>query len=106
MKKLLFILIIFCVCKTYGQATISGTYLIGNEQVSVSADEMSYWLIYETTDNSDRLKYEENTPENEQIWTVWRSGKHQGTIVFKSDYSSGTYTDYNSMVESPVKKLR
>jgi hypothetical protein len=77
----------------------------GDKKVSVSADEMTYWLIYTDDNISDRLQYEENTPENDQIWLVWRNGRQQGTIIFKSDYSSGTYTDYRTAEEFLIKKI-
>jgi hypothetical protein len=104
-KKLLYILVIACTCSVYSQNIISGTYFIGDKKASISADEMSYWIIHESDNTNCRLQYEENTPANEQIWTVRCGGKRQGTIVFKNDYSSGIYTDYNSGEESYVKKI-
>ena len=78
--------------------------MIGDKKASIGADEMSYYLIYDDDKTHYVLQYEENTPENDQIWRVWK-GETAGTIVFKSDYSSGMYTDYKTMVESYVKKI-
>lgn len=104
MKKLLLFVFLFSAAAGYSQSTISGTYMIGDKKATISADEMSYWLIHEN-ENSYRLQYEENTPENEQIWLVRYEGKQKATIRFKSDYSSGIYTDYTTGSESYVKKI-
>ena len=101
----IFIVLAFACGSIYCQQTISGKYFLGDKKVSISADEMSYWLIYEEEHISDRLQYEENTLENDQIWLVWRKGNQVGTIVFKSDYSSGIYKDYRTGQEQLVKKI-
>jgi hypothetical protein len=103
-KKILFILVIVCACSVYSQSRISGSYLVGDKKATIGADEMSYWLMYEN-EEAQRIQYEENTPENDQIWRVYLHGNQVGTIVFKSSYSSGIYTDYQTLVESYVKKI-
>jgi hypothetical protein len=103
-RKFLLVLVLMCAGKICSQETISGQYFVGDKKASIHADEMSYYLVYEEDKMVTRLQYEENTPENEQIWLVWYKGKQAGTIIFKSDYKTGTYTDYRTGQESLVKK--
>lgn len=106
MKKALFIfLILFSAAAVYSQSSISGIYMIGDKKASISADEMSYWLLHEDNTEARRLQYEEDIPEGDHIWLVWHDGKQEGTLVFKSDYSGGKYTDYRTGAESVVMKI-
>lgn len=106
MKKALFIFfILFSAAAVYSQSSISGTYMLGDKKFSISADEMSYWMMYEEPGDARRLQYEEDIPEGDHIWLVWLNGNQEGTLVFKSDYSSGRYTDYRTGAESYVMKI-
>lgn len=106
MIKKITLLFLFLTCAAaYSQNSISGQYLIGEQKASIYADEMAYWLDFDNDNTAYRLTYEENNLENEQIWTVWKNGKQQATLVLKSDYSSGVYTDYRTDKESFVKKI-
>lgn len=89
---------------TYSQS-IQGDYYLGDEKVSITMDDNSYYVIYAKDNIKRLLQYEENTPENEQIWLEWQNAKQTGTLVLKSDYSSGKYTDYRSGAESYIKKI-
>lgn len=108
MKKFLFAaLLFFCAAGIYSQSnSISGTYMLGDKKVSISADEMSYWMMYEEPGDARRLQYEEDIPEGDHIWLVWLNGNQEGTLVFKSDYSGGTYKDYRTGAESLVMKIQ
>ena len=96
-----FILVISGVC--YSQS-FTGNYYLGEEKVSIINDENSYYIVYEKDGGKRLLQYEENTPENDQIWLEWLNAKQTGTLVLKSDYSSGVYTDYRTYKESLIKK--
>jgi hypothetical protein len=73
-------------------------------KVSITMDYESYYVVYPDA-SKGLLQYEENTPENDQIWTERKNGKRIGTWVFKSDHSSGIYTDYNTGKEQFIKKI-
>ena len=104
-KKIILLFLFLSVSFVYSQNSISGQYFIGEQKASIYADEMAYWLSFENESPAYRLAYEENNLENDQIWTVWKNGKQSATLVIKSDYSSGTYTDYRTDKESFVKKI-
>ncbi|MEO8513330.1 MAG: hypothetical protein ABI543_07210 [Ignavibacteria bacterium] len=95
--------IMFTAGKTYSQS-FTGDYNLGDDKISITLDDNSYYVVHETGGIKGKLQYEENTPENDQIWLEWQNGKQVGTYVFKSDYSKGIYTDYKSGQESYIKK--
>ncbi len=84
---------------------IEGNYFLGDEKVSITHDENYYYINYEKDGSKRILQYEENTPENEQIWLEWLNAKQTGTLILKSDYSSGIYTDYRTYKESYIKRI-
>ncbi len=106
MVKLLFVLAALLVISisSYSQS-IEGDYYLGDEKVSITMDDNSYYVVYAKDNIKRLLQYEENTPENDQIWIEWQNAKQTGTLVLKSDYSSGRYTDYRSGAESFIKKI-
>lgn len=106
MKKYYLILLFFiaAVSPVFSQS-LTGQYLIGESKISITNDEMSYYVLYESDDSQRRLNYEENNLQNEQIWTEWDKGKQTGTFVFKPDYSSAIYTNYRTDKEDYVKKI-
>jgi len=107
-KKILFIAAaLFLFAGVYGlkSQTLEGNYFLGDQKITISVDDDTYYVKREGTDQRWRLQYEENTPENDQIWVEWQKGNQTGTYVLKSDYSSGIYTDYRTQKESYVKKI-
>lgn len=107
-KKLLYLIVVIvfysCITDLKSQS-LQGTYFVGDDKVTISADENTYYVSREGSELKSRLQYEENTPENDQIWLEWQKGNQTGTYVLKSDYSSGIYTDYRTLKESYVKKI-
>lgn len=105
MLKYLAILFVVCaVCIPLRSQSITGEYMLGDSKISITNDEMAYYVMYESDNTQRRLSYEENNLQNEQIWTEWYKGKQTGTFVFKPDYSSAIYTNYRTDKEDYVKK--
>jgi hypothetical protein len=89
---------------SYSQS-FEGNYFLGDgKKVSITHDENYYYMNYESDGSKRVLQYEENTPENDQIWLEWLNSKQTGTFVFKNDYTSGIYTDYRTGEQSYIKK--
>lgn len=106
MLKYFAILFVICAaCLPVRSQSITGDYMLGDSKVSITNDEMAYYVNYESDKTQRRLNYEENNLQNEQIWTEWYKGKQTGTFVFKSDYSSAIYTNYRTDKEDYVKKI-
>lgn len=105
MKKLIFSAVVFLIVASsiYSQS-FTGDYFLGDQKVSITFDDEHYYIVYETGGSKRILQYEENTPENDQIWLEWLNAKQTGTLVLKPDYSSGIYTDYRTNQESYIKK--
>ncbi len=101
-------ILVFTLFLLAGETTsqsFEGDYFLGDgKKVSITHDENYYYINYESDGSKRVLQYEENTPENDQIWLEWLNAKQTGTFVFKSDYSSGVYTDYRTSQESYIKK--
>lgn len=106
MVKLIFVIAAFVVISVTSYAqSFEGDYYLGDEKVSITMDENSYYIVYAKDNTKRLLQYEENTPENEQIWLEWQNAKQTGTLILKSDYSTGRYTDYRTGTESFIKKI-
>jgi hypothetical protein len=106
MLKYIIIIAALFICVSASESqTILGEYMLGEQKISVTNDEMSYYVYYENDKTQRRLNYEENNLENEQIWTEWDKGSQSGTFVFKADYSSAIYTNYRTDKEDYVKKI-
>lgn len=105
MVKLLIVLaaLLIISISSYSQS-IEGDYYLGDEKVSITMDDNSYYVVYAKDNVKRLLQYEENTPENDQIWLEWQNAKQTGTLVLKSDYSTGVYTDYRTGKDSYIKK--
>lgn len=107
MKKLLYsfavLFILFAACEVKSQS-LEGNYLVGAEKVEIRMDDYAYYVYREGGDIKNSLKYEESTPENDQIWVERKNGKKYGTFVFVSNYSTGVFTNYGYGKESNVKK--
>ncbi len=105
MVKLFFVLaaLLIISISSYSQS-IEGDYYLGDEKVSITMDDNSYYVVYAKDNVKRLLQYEENTPENDQIWLEWQNAKQTGTLVLKSDYSTGVYTDYRTGKDSYIKK--
>jgi len=105
MKKLFSISIFFFLLSGFSiSQSLQGEYFLGDIRVSISMDYESYYVTY-PDGTKGLLQYEENTPANDQIWTERKNGKRTGTWVFKSDHSSGIYTDYKTGAEQFIKKI-
>lgn len=105
MKKIFSISILFFLLSGLSLSqSLQGEYFLGDMKVSITMDYESYYVIY-PDGTKGLLQYEENTPANDQIWTEKKNGKRIGTWVFKSDHSSGIYTDYNTGKEQFIKKI-
>jgi hypothetical protein len=102
--SLLISILITAGVKIYSQ-TIEGNYFLGEERIIISADYNNYIVTYSDKNTSSKIVYEENTPENEQIWLEYINGKRTGTFVFKQDYSTGIYTNYQTQKEYYIKKI-
>lgn len=91
----------------YSQS-FTGNYFVGEQKVTITIEDNFYYIIYEDGNIKRLLQYEENTPENDQIWLEWQKVKQTtrqtGTLVFKQDYTSGIYTDYRTGQEFYIKK--
>lgn len=106
MLKYLAILFLICAAALpVSSQSLTGEYMLGDTKVSISNDEMTYYVIYESDNTQRLLNYEENNLQNEQIWTEWYNAKQTGTFIFKSDYSSAIYTNYRTDKEDYVKKI-
>lgn len=104
MKKIITVLSFLLFASIAYSQSFTGNYFIGEQKASISVDENYYYIIYEADGLKRVLKYEENTPENDQIWLEYLNAKQTGTLVVKQDYSTGVYTDYRSQKESLVKR--
>lgn len=89
---------------SYSQS-LEGTYMVGDKKAHVIMDDYEYFVILEGSEGRGKLIYEENTPENDQIWIEKQSGKRVGTFVLKSDYSEGMFTGYVDNRQYFVKKI-
>ena len=106
-RKLLFLIgvsvILFGFSKSMSQS-LEGTYTIGEEKVEIRMDDYVYYVYRDGGNIKNSLKYEENTPENDQIWIERKSGKKYGTFVFQSHYNTGVFTNYGDDKELQVKR--
>lgn len=106
-KSIVKILLIFFSGVIYSQS-FTGNYFVGEQKVTITIEDNFYYIIYEDGNIKRLLQYEENTPENDQIWLEWQkvkqSTRQTGTLVFKQDYSGGIYTDYRTGQEFIIKK--
>lgn len=106
-KTFFVILFLFFSGVIYSQS-FTGSYFVGEQKVSITNDDNFYYIIYEADGKKRLLQYEENTPENDQIWLEWQkvnqTTKQTGTLVIKQDYTSGIYTDYRTGQEYIIKK--
>ncbi len=104
LKYLAILFVVFAASIPLRSQSITGEYMLGDSKISITNDEMAYYVTYDSDKTQRRLSYEENTLENDQIWTEWYKGKQTGTFIFKSDYSSAIYTNYRTDKEDYVKK--
>lgn len=106
-KSIVIFLMIFFSGVIYSQS-FTGNYFVGEQKVTITIEDNFYYIIYEDGNIKRLLQYEENTPENDQIWLEWQKVKQTtrqtGTLVFKQDYTSGIYTDYRTGQEFYIKK--
>jgi len=73
--------------------------------LEIKKRQEEYYVYWDRTDEKAKLKYEENTPTNEQIWTLRQNGKKIGDLILQNDYSSGRYMRYSDNQEFHVKKI-
>lgn len=106
-KSIVIFLLILFSGVIYSQS-FTGNYFVGEQKVTITIEDNFYYIIYEDGNIKRLLQYEENTPENDQIWLEWQKVKQTtrqtGTLVFKQDYTSGIYTDYRTGQEFIIKK--
>lgn len=106
-KSIVIFLLILFSGVIYSQS-FTGNYFVGEQKVTITIEDNFYYIIYEDGNIKRLLQYEENTPENDQIWLEWQKVKQTtrqtGTLVFKQDYTSGIYTDYRTGQEFYIKK--
>jgi hypothetical protein len=88
----------------YSQS-LEGTYMVGDQKARIIMDDYEYFVIHEDSNDRGKLIYEENTPENDQIWIEKQYGKRVGTFVLKSDYSEGMFTGYFDNRQYFVRKI-
>lgn len=108
MIRTVFLLLFIIISDTVFSQSFTGNYFIGEKKVSITNDDNSYYIVYENEGTKRLLQYEENTPENDQIWLEWQkvyqTTKQTGTLVIKQDFTSGVYTDYRTGQEFIIKK--
>ena len=104
MKKLLLIFFLITSAVAFSQTSFTGNYFIGEQKAVISVDYDHYYITYDSDGQKRVLQYEENTPENDQIWLEYLNAKQTGTLVIKQDYQSGIYTDYRTQKESYIKR--
>lgn len=108
MNKIIFTIIFILFSGVVLSQSLTGNYFLGDKNVTIINDDNSYYIVYEIDGAKRLLQYEENTPENDQIWLEWQKVKQTtrqtGTLVFKQDYTSGIYTDYRTGQEFIIKK--
>lgn len=83
---------------------LEGNYFLGDSKISIVMDDFEFFVVH-PDGTKYKLTYEENTPENDQIWVESSKGNTLGHYVMKSDYSSGIYTSYSDGKEQFVKKI-
>lgn len=106
-KSIVIFLLILFSGVIYSQS-FTGNYFVGEQKVTITIEDNFYYIIYEDGNIKRLLQYEENTPENDQIWLEWQkvkqSTRQTGTLVIKQDYTGGIYTDYRTGQEFIIKK--
>jgi hypothetical protein len=88
----------------YSQS-LEGTYMVGDQKARIVMDDYEYFVIHEDSQSRGKLIYEENTPENDQIWIEKQEGTRVGTFILRSDYSEGMFTGYFDNRQFFVKKI-
>jgi hypothetical protein len=84
--------------------SLEGSYTVGDEKIEIRMDDYAFYVYRDGGNIVNSLKYEENTPENDQIWIERSNGKKFGIFVFQSHYNSGVFTNNSSGIESQVRK--
>lgn len=106
-RKLLFLIGVSAILFGFGEVksqSLEGSYTIGEEKVEIRIDDYAFYVYRDGGSIKNSLKYEENTPENDQIWIERSNGKRYGTFVFQSHYKTGQFTNYSTGKESQIKK--
>ncbi|MBZ0203493.1 MAG: hypothetical protein K8I03_10810 [Ignavibacteria bacterium] len=103
-KLIPILLLVFISMGSAKSQGLVGSYYFGDSKISIVMDDFEYFVVH-ADGMKNKLTYEENTPENDQIWVESRKGNTLGHFVMKSDYSSGIYTDYSDGKEQFVKKI-
>ena len=106
-RKLLFLIGVSVFLFGFGEVksqSLEGSYTIGNEKIEIRMDDYVFYVYRDGGSIKNSLKYEENTPENDQIWIERSNGKRFGTFVFQSHYNTGVFTNYSDGKELQVKK--
>ncbi len=104
--KIFVILAVLMISSVFAYSqSLEGTYLVGDQKAQIIMDDYEYFVLHEGSGDKGKLIYEENTPENDQIWIEKQHGKRVGTFVLKSDYSEGMFTGYLDNRQYFVKKI-
>lgn len=106
-RKLIFLLGVSVILLGFSEVksqSLEGSYTVGDEKIEIRMDDYAFYVYRDGGNTINTLKYEENTPENDQIWIERNSGKKFGTFVFQSHYNTGVFTNYSSGKESQVRK--
>ena len=98
------LLLVFIFLGSTRSQGLEGNYYFGDSKISIVMDDFEYFVVH-SDGTKNKLTYEENTPENDQIWVESRKGNTLGHYVMKSDYSSGIYMEYSDGKEQFVKKI-
>jgi hypothetical protein len=84
---------------------LEGKYLIGDVKAEIKIKNNHYRLFTEDPNTSSRLRYNQNTILNEQIWDEIRKGVIVGSLRFSSDYKTGTYVRKSDIMEFKIVRL-
>lgn len=84
---------------------LEGVYLIGDTKAEIKIERQSYRIYWENKDRPLRLKYNQNTVLNEQIWNEIFRGEIVGSFRFQQDYLAGVYVRQIDNKEFKIQKI-
>ncbi|MCX7878621.1 MAG: hypothetical protein N2510_08295 [Ignavibacteria bacterium] len=97
--------IIWCNAFDLLSQKLEGSYLIGDLKAEIKVENGLYRIYWENRENPSRLRYNQNTVLNEQIWNEMFKGKMIGSFRFQHDYLSGVYVRQSDGKEFNIQKL-